>query len=386
MPVINRIAGESDAMVAWRRDFHRHPELAYQEHRTAKRVAELLRSFGVDEVVEGVGGTGVVGRIRNGSGHAVGLRADMDALPIQEQNACDHASTTNGVMHACGHDGHTAMLLGAARYLSETRNFQGDVVLVFQPAEEGFAGARAMLDDGLFERFPVRNIFGMHNMPGLEQGKLRLAPGPIMAAADNFTVTVQGRGAHGAMPHQSIDPIVAGAAIVQSVQTLVSRTLDPQDTLVISITQFHAGDADNVIPDRAELSGTIRYFSPAVGELVRTRFPEICAVTARGFGATVEVDYRQGYPPTVNDAASAAFAGQVAAEITGEADTTDQMQVMGSEDFSYFLQECPGAYAWIGNGSSASLHNPAYDFNDNNLAVGASFLARVAEDALRAAD
>ncbi len=386
MPVINRIAGGNDAMVAWRRDFHRHPELAYQEHRTAKRVAELLRSFGVDEVVEGVGGTGVVGRIRNGSGPAVGLRADMDALPIHEQNACDHASSTNGVMHACGHDGHTAMLLGAARYLSETRQFQGDVVLVFQPAEEGFAGAKAMLDDRLFERFPVRSIFGMHNMPGLEQGKLRLAAGPIMAAADNFTITVRGRGAHGAMPHQSVDPIVAGAAVVQAVQTLVSRTLDPQHTLVLSITRFHAGDADNVIPDRAELGGTIRYFLPEVGEMVRTRFPEVCADVVRGFGATAAVDYRPGYPPTVNDAASAAFAGRIAAEITGEADTTEQRQVMGSEDFSYFLQERPGAYAWIGNGNSASLHNPGYDFDDDNLAVGASFLARIAEDSLRAPD
>ena len=386
MPVINRIAGINDAMVEWRQDIHRHPELAYKEHRTAGKVAELLRSFGVDEVVEGVGGTGVVGRIRNGAGPSVGLRADMDALPIHEQNTCEHASSADGVMHACGHDGHTAMLLGAARYLSETRNFEGDVVLVFQPAEEGFAGAKAMLDDGLFERFPVRNIFGMHNMPGLEQGKLRVAPGPIMAAADNFTVTVQGKGAHGAMPHQSVDPIIAGAAIVQAVQTLVSRTSDPKHTLVISVTQFHAGDAYNVIPDSAELCGTIRYFAPETGEMVRKRFPEVCETVARGLGATANVDYQRGYPPTVNHANETAFAGRVASEITGEAVTTEQMQVMGSEDFSFFLLERPGAYAWIGNGDSASLHNPSYDFNDDNLAIGASFLARIAEDALCATD
>ena len=386
MPVINRIAGISDAMVEWRRDIHRHPELAYKEHRTAGKVAELLRSFGVDEVVEGVGGTGVVGRIRNGEGPSVGLRADMDALPIREQNTCEHASSSDGVMHACGHDGHTAMLLGAARYLSETRNFHGDVVLVFQPAEEGFAGAKAMLDDGLFERFPVRNIFGMHNMPGVEQGKLRVSSGPIMAAADNFTVTVQGKGAHGAMPHQSVDPIIAGAAIVQAVQTLVSRTSDPKNTLVISVTQFHAGDAYNVIPDSAELCGTIRYFSPDTGEMVRKRFPEMCEAVARGLGATAEVDYQRGYPPTVNHADASAFAGRIASEITGEAATTEQMQVMGSEDFSFFLLERPGAYAWIGNGDSASLHNPGYDFNDDNLAIGASFLARIAEDALSATD
>ncbi len=384
MPVINRIAGGSDTMVAWRRDFHSHPELAYKEHRTAKRVADLLRSFGVDEVVEGIGGTGVVGRIRNGEGPSVGLRADMDALPINEQNTCDHASQNAGVMHACGHDGHTAMLLGAARYLSETRKFQGDVVLVFQPAEEGFAGAKAMLDDGLFDRFPVRNIFGMHNMPGLEQGKVRVAPGPVMAAADNFVVTVQGKGAHGAMPHQSVDPVVAGAAIVQALQSLVSRTSDPKSTLVISVTQFHAGDAFNVIPDSAELGGTIRYFAPETGAMVRKRFPELCQAVAEGFGATVNVDYREGYPPTINDPESSRFASQVASEITGEAEPTDQMQVMGSEDFSFFLAERPGAYAWIGNGDSASLHNPGYDFNDDNLPVGASFLARLAEDALRA--
>ncbi len=382
MPIVNRIADYHQEMAEWRRDFHRHPELAYNETRTAARVAELLRGFGVDEVVEGVGGTGVVGRIRNGEGPAVGLRADMDALPIHENSSCEHRSESEGVMHACGHDGHTTMLLGAARYLAETRKFHGDVVLVFQPAEEGFAGAKAMIDDGLFERFPMRNIFGMHNMPGVEKAKLRVTAGPVMAAADNFTLTVQGKGAHGAMPHQSVDPIVVGAAIVQSLQTLASRVVDPQSTLVVSVTTFHSGDANNVIPDSAELGGTIRYFSEETGETVRSRFPKIVQATAAVHGAQAEVDYRRGYPPTINDATASAFAGRIASEVTGEKKTDDQVLVMGSEDFSFFLGEKPGAYAWIGNGDSASLHNPGYDFNDDLLPVGASYLARIAEEAL----
>ena len=382
MPIINRISDFHENMIEWRQDIHSHPELAYQEKRTARKVAELLKEFGVDEIHEGIGGTGVVGVIKNGNGPKIGLRADMDALPITEANQCSHASTNEGVMHACGHDGHTTMLLGAARYLSETRNFKGEVILIFQPAEEGFAGAKAMIDDGLFERFPVDSIYGMHNMPGLETGSIAVAPGPRMAAADNFEIKINGKGAHAAMPYQSIDPIVCGSAVVQALQSLVSRNADPRKTLVVSVTQFNSGHANNVIPDFASLAGTIRYFDKDTSEFIRERFPKIVKDVCEAFGAEAEIDYKEGYPPTINDIDSANLALNIAKEIAGDKATDNQPPSMGSEDFSYFLQEKPGAYAYIGNGNSASLHNPSYDFNDENLSIGASFLSRIAEKAL----
>ena len=387
MPTVNRIAAWRGDMEEWRHDIHAHPELAYEEKRTAARVAGLLREFGVDEVVEGVGRTGVVGVLRNGDGPAVGLRADMDALPIVEETGLPYASTRPGVMHACGHDGHTAMLLGAARYLAETRNFSGSVVLVFQPAEEGFAGARAMIEDGLFRRWPVDSIYGVHNMPGLPAGGIALSPGPVMAAADSFKATIRGAGGHGAMPHKATDPVVAAAAAVTALQCLVSREVDPTETLVVSVTRIHGGDAYNVIPDAVELGGTARYFNPEVGRMARARMAALLESTAAAHGAALAAfSWEEGYPPTRNHAAETEFARGVAAEVTG-GEPPRQRPTMGSEDFAFFLEAKPGAYAFVGNGDGdgpgcISVHNPKYDFNDEILPVGASFLARIAETAL----
>lgn len=384
MPVVNRISAFHTAMAEWRHDIHEHPELAYQEARTAGRVADLLRDFGVDEVAEGIGKTGVVGVIRNGDGPSLALRADMDALPIHEQTGLPYQSRHNGVMHACGHDGHTAMLLGAARYLSESRNFNGTVVFVFQPAEEGFAGARAMIDDGLFERFPVDSIYGVHNMPGYPTGAIALSPGPVMAAADSFRVTVRGHGGHAALPHQTVDPIVAASAMVSALQSLVSRETDPLKNLVVSVTRIHGGDAFNVIPDSIEFGGMIRYFDDEVGTNAKRRIEEILNGVAAAHRVTAEISLKSGYPATKNHAAETAFARQVASEILG-AEATEQRPTMGSEDFSFFLNEKPGAYAFVGNGDGqecVAIHNPKYDFNDEILPVGASFFARLVETAL----
>ena len=384
MPVVNRIAAFHDVMREWRHDIHRHPELAYEEHRTASVVAERLREFGLDEVAEGIGKTGVVGVIHNGDGPAIGLRADMDALPITEETGLSYQSTKDGLMHACGHDGHTAMLLGAARYLSENRNFAGTVVFIFQPAEEGFAGAKAMIDDGLFERYPVDSIYGVHNMPGLPTGTIALSPGPVMAAADEFRVTVQGKGGHGAMPHMATDPVPAAAAMISALQGIVSRNADPSATLVISVTTLHAGDAFNVIPDTVEFGGTVRHFDSDVGEMAERRMREVLEGVAVAHGAGVAFSYRKGYPPTCNHDAETAFAREVAANVLG-AEAPAQPPVMGSEDFSFFLEEKPGAYAFVGNGDGpacVTVHNPHYDFNDEILPVGASFFARLVETAL----
>lgn len=386
MPIVNRIAAYHDAMKEWRHDIHAHPELAYEERRTAAQVARLLRDFGVDEVAEGIGKTGVVGVIRNGDGPRIGLRADMDALPIVEETGLEYQSKHHGVMHACGHDGHTAMLLGASRYLAETRNFSGTVVLVFQPAEEGFAGARAMIEDGLFERWPVDSIYGVHNMPGLPEGRIALSPGPVMAAADSFRITVQGAGGHGAMPHLATDPVVAAAALVSALQNLVSRDVDPTKTLVVSVTTIHGGEALNVIPDTVELGGTVRWFDPEVGERVRERMAATVEGVAAAHGATASLVYERGYPPTRNHDAETAFARTVAGEVMG-GEATVQHPTMGSEDFSFFLEAKPGAYAFVGNGDGdgigcVSVHNPKYDFNDEILPVGASFFARLVETAL----
>tara|TARA_A100001015_G_scaffold140698_1_gene156085 strand:+ start:4826 stop:5980 length:1155 start_codon:yes stop_codon:yes gene_type:complete len=383
MPIKNRIADFESQMIEWRHHFHKYPELAYKEINTSKKIVELLKNFGVDRIEEGVGGTGVVGVINNGEGKSIGLRGDMDALPIREDNEkSKYCSKNKGVMHACGHDGHTTMLLGAAKYLSETRNFKGKVVLIFQPAEEGFAGAKAMIEDGLLERFPIEQIYGMHNMPGLEKGILAIQEGPRLAAADNFSVDIIGKGAHGAMPSNSIDPIICTSAIVQNLQHIVSRNSNPKETLVLTVASFNSGNANNVIPKAAKITGTIRYYNNEIGKLAEKRFHEVVENTCRAYGANSIVEFKKGYPATINHKEPSMFAFSSAKKVVGVKATNKQNPMMGSEDFSYFLNEVPGAFAWIGNGDSASLHNPKYDFNDNILSIGASFLSTLAEDFL----
>ncbi len=383
MSVIAGIQQNRDRLVALRRDIHAHPETAFQEWRTSDLVAEVLAAAGI-EVHRGLAGTGVVGMLRaGGSERAVGLRADMDALPLQEQNPFPHRSRFDGRMHGCGHDGHTAMLLGAAEYLAATRRFDGTVYFIFQPAEEGEGGARVMIEQGLFQRFPMQAVFGMHNWPGLATGQFAIMPGPMMASADQFEITVRGRGAHAAMPHQGADPVVAGSALVQALQTIPSRTLDPLDAAVVSVTQFHAGDAYNVIPERAVLGGTVRAFRPEVRDAAEAAMGRICNGIAAGFGVEADLDYRRGYPPTVNSAAEAELCRAVAADLVGEANVrADLRPSMGAEDFSFMLQARPGCYVWLGNGlgeGGCMLHSPHYDFNDDILPIGASYWARLAE-------
>ena len=384
MPIKNRIAEYQQELMEWRQHFHKYPELAYQEKQTSKKVIELLESFGVDKVEQGIGGTGVVGVIENGKGKSIGLRADMDALPIlEENNSKNYCSKNKGVMHACGHDGHTTMLLGAAKYLAETKNFRGRVILIFQPAEEGFAGAKAMIDDGLFKKYPIDEIYGMHNMPNVEKGVLAVQEGPRLAAADNYSVNIVGKGAHGAMPSNSIDPIVCGAAVIQNLQHIVSRNSNPKETLVITVATFNSGNANNVIPKFATITGTIRYYNNKIGKMAKKRFFEVITNTCKAFGAEAEIEFVKGYPPTINHLKPSQFAYEAAKKVIGIKATEKQNPMMGSEDFSYFLNEVPGAFAWIGNGKSASLHNPKYDFNDEILTTGASYLATLAEDYLK---
>ena len=384
MPIKNRIAEYQKELMEWRQHFHKYPELAYQEKQTSKKVIELLESFGVDKVEQGIGGTGVVGVIENGKGKSIGLRADMDALPIlEENNSKNYCSKNKGIMHACGHDGHTTMLLGAAKYLAETKNFRGRVILIFQPAEEGFAGAKAMIDDGLFKKYPIDEIYGMHNMPNVEKGVLAVQEGPRLAAADNYSVNIVGKGAHGAMPSNSIDPIVCGAAVIQNLQHIVSRNSNPKETLVITVATFNSGNANNVIPKFATITGTIRYYNNKIGKMAKKRFFEVITNTCKAFGAEAEIEFVKGYPPTINHLKPSQFAYEAAKKVIGIKATEKQNPMMGSEDFSYFLNEVPGAFAWIGNGKSASLHNPKYDFNDEILTTGASYLATLAEDYLK---
>ncbi len=378
MSIIDTIRHNHDQLTRIRRDIHAHPELAFAEHRTADLVARHLESLGI-EVHRGVGRTGVVGVVRGrGKGlRAIGLRADMDALSIEERNDFEHRSRHPGCMHACGHDGHTTMLLGAAEALVAHPEFDGTVYLVFQPAEEGEGGARAMIADGLFERFPMEAVFGMHNWPGMPAGHFGVHAGPVMASADRFDITVRGQGAHGAMPHLGTDSVVAGAALVQAIQTIVSRTLDPLDAAVVSVTQFHAGEAYNVIPDRAELSGTVRAFDAAVQTRVEESLRRVCAGVAAAHGVQIELAYRRGYPPTVNTAAEAAVCAEVAIALVGEENVATGMRPsMGAEDFAYYLQKKPGCYVWIGNGpgeGGCMLHNPKYDFNDEIIPNGAAY-------------
>ncbi len=387
MPVINRIAAMQDEIVGWRHDFHAHPELLYEVHRTAASVAAKLKEFGCDEVVTGVGRTGVVGVIRGRkqaqAGRTIGLRADMDALPIEEATDVPYKSTAPGKMHACGHDGHTAMLLGASKYLAETRNFAGSAVVIFQPAEEGGAGAKAMLEDGLLDRFGIEEVFGMHNFPGMPVGRFAIRTGPMMAAADRLYIDIEGRGGHAAKPHLAVDPILVGAQLINQLQSIVSRNVDPLDAAVVSICMFQAGQTDNVIPQTARLCGTARSLRPEVQDLLERRLHEVVEATARAHGATAKLIYKRDYPVLSNHARQAAFAASIAAEIAGnDRVEVDGPPMMGAEDFSFMLQARPGAFIFVGNGSSAGLHHPAYDFNDEVIPLGTSYWVRLVETAL----
>ncbi len=385
MPVINRIADFHPEMTAWRRDFHEHPELGFEEIRTAGIVAAKLREFGVDEVHEGVGRTGVVGVIRGqgGSSRSVGFRADMDALPVLEETGLPYASKTPGKMHACGHDGHTTMLLGAARYLAETRNFDGTVYLIFQPAEENLAGGEVMVKDGLFARFPAERIFGMHNWPGVPAGTFLHAPGPVMAAVANLEATVTGVGAHGAMPHNGVDPILIASHIVTALQSVVARNVNPLEAGVITIAHIKGGFTFNVIPESVQLQGTARWFLPEVGDLLERRYHEIVTGIATAMGGRATASFTRSYPATINEAESTEMAARAARAVVGDARTRPLPQpTMGGEDFSFMLNEKPGAYLFLGGGrgqGDAMVHHPKYDFNDEILPVGASWFATLAE-------
>ncbi|MDP5305571.1 M20 aminoacylase family protein [Paracoccus spongiarum] len=383
MPVLNRIADFAPQLTAWRHHLHQHPELGFDCHATAAFVAARLREFGVDEIHEGIGGTGIVAILKGrGRGPTIGLRADMDALPMDEATGLPHASTVPGRMHACGHDGHTTMLLGAAKYLAETRNFAGRVALIFQPAEEDGGGGEAMVRAGIMERFRIARVFAMHNAPGLPAGSFQTTPGPIMAAFDRFDIHVHGRGGHGAMPHLTADPVVAAVAIVAAIQTISSRNHYALDDLALSVTQIHAGSADNIVPDSAWICGTVRSFAPHVRDMVRRRMAEICAGQGTAYGVEARLDYAEGYPATVNDPAETGFAAAVAREIAGEdAVNAEAGREMGAEDFSYMLNARPGCYLFLGQGEGPGVHSPHYDFNDEIAPVGASFFARLVERA-----
>jgi amidohydrolase len=389
MPIVNRIADLHPEITAWRRDIHAHPELLYDVQRTAALVADKLRSFGCDEVVTGIGRTGVVGVIRGGSGgstRAIGLRADIDALPIEEANDLAYKSTVPGRMHACGHDGHTAMLLGAARYLAETRNFAGTAVVIFQPAEEGGGGGRSMVQEGLMDRFRVEEVYGMHNFPGLPVGKFALRAGPLMAAADRISIEIEGCGAHAARPHLGVDTILVGAQIINQIQSIVSRNVDPLEAAVITITVFQGGTTDNVIPQTAILRGTARSLTPKVRDQLESRLQQMVTATAQAYGATARLTYRRDYPVTRNHEQQTAFATAVAGEVAGPERVDDRTPpVMGAEDFSYMLEARPGAMIFVGNGDSAGLHHPRYDFNDEVIPIGTSYWVRLVERALEAA-
>ena len=387
MPILNRAAEMQDEVAGWRQHLHQTPELNFDVFKTAAFVTEKLKAFGCDDVVTGLGKTGVVGIIhgRQGEGPTIGLRADMDALPLNEITGKPYASTIPGKMHACGHDGHTAMLLGAAKYLAETRNFTGSVAVIFQPAEEGGGGGNEMVKDGMMERFDISKVFGMHNMPGLPVGQFAIRPGPIMAATAEFTITVKGKGGHAAMPHGTIDPIVIASQLVGALQTIASRSTDPVEAVVVSVTKFHAGDAYNIIPESAEIAGTVRTLRKEIAKKSEERIRTICDGLATAFGARIEVDYDANYPVTFNHAEETVFASDVAAGVAGDAHVHRAIQpVMGGEDFSYMLEARPGAFIFIGNGDTAGLHHPAYDFNDEVIPHGMSYWVKLAETALAA--
>jgi hippurate hydrolase len=388
MPILGRISDLHAEITAWRRDLHAHPELQFDVHRTAASVAEKLKAFGCDEVVTGIGRTGVVGVIRGrkqpaGGGRVIGLRADMDALPIAEQTNLPYRSTVPGKMHACGHDGHTSMLLGAAKYLAETRDFGGTAVLIFQPAEEGGGGGREMVKEGLMERFAIEEVYGMHNVPGLPVGAFAIRPGAMLAASDRILIDIEGRGGHAAKPHQCVDTVLVGAQIVNQIQSIVARNVDPVESAVVSICVFQAGDTGNVIPQTARLRGTARSLSPAVRDRLEERLHEIVEGTARLHGASAKLTYSRDYPVTRNHERQTAFAVSVAADVAGH-DRVDAAAapVMGGEDFSFMLEARPGAFIFVGNGDTAGLHHPAYDFNDETIPTGVTYWARLVETAM----
>ena len=382
MPVKNRFAELLPEIAAWRRDFHENPELLYEVHRTAARVAALLRDFGCDEVVEGIGRTGVVGVIRgrtDRSGRVVGLRADMDALPIRERTGRAYASKNPGVMHACGHDGHTAMLLGAAKYLAETRNFDGTAVVIFQPAEEGGGGGLAMVQDGLVERWGIQEFYGMHNMPGYPVGTFAIREGAMMAAADQFDIVVTGKGGHAAKPHECIDTTLVAAQITVALQSVVSRNVDPLKSGVVSVCVVETDStAHNVIPQVVTLRGTARSLDPEVRDQIEAAIARVAENTAAALGARAEVHYERGYPVTMNDPQATGFAAEVARQVAGSVNM-DMLPLMAGEDFSYMLNERPGAYIFVGNGDTAMVHSPEYDFDDNAIPAGASWYAGMVE-------
>jgi amidohydrolase len=387
MPVINSIAALQDEMAEWRQDIHAHPELAFEEVRTSQLVADKLESWGI-KVTRGLGKTGLVGTlVGTQPGGSIGLRADMDALPLEELNDLPYKSQNPGKMHACGHDGHTTILLGAAKHLAENRNFKGTVQFIFQPAEEGYAGAKAMIKDGLFERFPCDEVYGLHNAPHMEFGKIGVMAGPMMAAADTFDIEVQGRGGHGAFPQTSVDPVLIGAHIVTALQSIISRNADPQKSGVITVTRFFGGEAFNVIPDHVLMGGTVRTFDSKVQDMIIERMEAIATGIATAMGGSAELRYRRGYPVTINHADNAEYAAQVATSVVGpDAVLRDIAPVMGAEDFSYMLNERPGCYVWLGQGGQVggegALHHPRYNFNDEALPIGASFFANLVEQRL----
>ncbi|MEP2452797.1 MAG: M20 aminoacylase family protein [Nitratireductor sp.] len=387
MPILNRAAELQEEVSGWRRQLHRRPELNFDLFETSTFVADKLREFGCDEVATGIAKTGVVGLIRGrlGDGPTIGLRSDMDALPINEASGVPHASETPGKMHACGHDGHTAMLLGAAKYLTETRNFHGTVAVIFQPAEEGGGGGRVMVKEGLMERFGIERVFGMHNAPGLPVGQFATRPGAIMASTAEFTITIKGKGGHAAFPHQTVDPIVITSRIVGAMQSIASRSADPVDPLVVSVTKFHAGDAYNVIPETAEIAGTVRTLRRETADLAEERIRALVTGIAVASGAEANIHYDRNYPVTFNHAEETDFAVAVARDVAGEAKVDPQMPaMMGGEDFSYMLEARPGSFVFVGNGDTANLHHPAYDFNDEAIPHGISYWVRLTEKALAA--
>lgn len=393
MKVLDSLVTQSASIAAVRRDIHAHPELCFEELRTSELVAKLLTEWGI-EVHRGLGKTGVVGVLKNGtSTKAIGLRADMDALPMQEFNQFEHASQHAGKMHACGHDGHVAMLLAAAQHLSKNKNFNGTVYFIFQPAEEGGGGAREMIQDGLFEKFPMQAVYGMHNWPGLEVGKFAISAGPVMASSNEFKITIHGKGSHAALPHNGIDPVPVACQMVQAFQTIISRNKKPVDAGVISVTMIHTGEATNVVPDHCEMQGTVRTFTTEVLDMIEQRMREVANHTCAAFGATCTFEFERNYPPTINHAAETQFAKQVMHSIVGEHNVVVQEPTMGAEDFSYMLQAKPGVYCFIGNGDGVhreighgegpcTLHNPNYDFNDELIPLGGTYWVKLVEAAL----
>jgi amidohydrolase len=382
MPIVNRIADLAPDMLEWRHHLHSIPELGFDLHKTSAYVADKLRSFGVDELHEGIAQTGMVAIINGQSdGPTIGLRADMDALPILENSTADHASTHSGKMHACGHDGHTTMLLGAAKYLAETRNFSGRVALIFQPAEEGGGGGEVMCAEGMMDRFNISQVYGIHNMPGTPQGTFHTNQGPLLAAADTFYINIKGSGGHGAQPENTHDPLIAGTALVQAIQTISSRNLGGLDTAVISVGEFVSGTANNIVPETAYVSGTVRTFDKAVQAKIATRMAAICEGIAASYDVSVDLKYEYGYPPTVNDAAKALIAAEVAKTVVGETQVdANTKPIFPAEDFAYMLEERPGAYLFLGQGEGgAPVHHPDYDFNDDIAPIGASFFAKLVE-------